>query len=228
MNKNSITLGYWSSLLSAALFIAFTLCFIAIAISNPVFRWTNVNDYSMRVHVYNQLFKNIAQASMLLFAPVFVVLMSSVHDLASDEKRIYSRIALAFAIIFATLVGLHYFVQLAAVRINVENNHLEGLEQFIQSNPNSYIASVNMLGWSLFFGLSSLFIVPVFIRGRLEKAIKWLFLLNGIFCLAGGVGFVFENVLIVFLTLNFGMGGCVMAVSILLSIYFWKQRDILT
>jgi hypothetical protein len=154
-------------------------------------------------------------------------MVSSIHDIAKDEQKILTRIAFAFAAIFAALIGLHYFVQISAVRVNVEKSHLDGLEHFLQSKPDSAISAVNMLGWSLFLGLSSIFIAPIFSGNKLENALKRLFLLNGIFCLLGGIGYVFENVPIVFLTINFGMGGCVTAISVLLTFFFKRVNKTL-
>jgi hypothetical protein len=157
---------------------------------------------------------------MLFFGPLFVIMVSSVHDIAKGEQKILTRIAFAYAAVFAALIGVHYFVQISAVRVNVEKSHLDGLEHFLQSKPDSVISAINMLGWSLFLGLSSIFIAPIFSGNKLENALKRLLLLNGIFCFLGGIGYVFENVPIVFLTINFGMGGCVTALSILLTIFF--------
>jgi hypothetical protein len=224
MNQLSIKLGYWSALLSAATFIVFTICFVAIFIVNPLFTWTNLSDYVDAVHSSNQLFKFVAQSMMLLFAPLFVALLASIEEYAQPDKKILARIAIYFGVIFATLISVNYFAQLSIVRQNIAEGNLVGLEHLIMVNPGAAILAINMLGWTLFFGLSSLFVAPVFSGGRLEKVIRYAFLLNGIFCLLGGIGFVFGIPTLVFFTINLGMGAAVTVVTIALAMLF-KRLD---
>jgi len=94
MNQLSIILGYWSALLSAVTFILFTICFVAIFIVNPIFTWTNLSDYVGTVNSTNQFIKHVAQFMMLLFAPLFIVLLTSIEEYAESDKKILARIAL--------------------------------------------------------------------------------------------------------------------------------------
>jgi hypothetical protein len=45
---------------------------------------------------------------MLLFAPLFVVLVNAIHEYAPDEKKVFSRLGMQFAGIFATLFAVHF------------------------------------------------------------------------------------------------------------------------
>lgn len=220
MNGTAIKLGFWSAGLAAVTFLVFTVCFVAVFVVNPPFTWTNLAGYVDYVQHSNQTFKVVAQLSMLGFAPLYVILLNSIHELAPADKQVLSRLALVFGALFAVLIALFYFLQVTAVRWNVDRGTLQGIEQFIQAKPDSALAAVNMLGWTLFFGLSSLFVAPVMVGGGLVRAIKVLFILNGIFCLLAGIGFVFDLVAVVFVTINLGMGGAVTAVTILLAVFF--------
>lgn len=220
MNTTAIKLGFWSAVLAAATFLVFTICFVAVFLVNPPFTWSGLADYVDYVRQSNQTFKVVAQLSMLLFAPLYVIMVNSIHELAPVDKRVLSRLALAFGTLFAVLIALFYFVQITSVRWNVDRGTLGGIEQFIQSKPDSALAAVNMLGWTLFFGLSSLFAAPVFAGSRLATTIKALFILNGIFCLLAGIGFVLDLTALVFVTINLGMGGAVTAATILLAVFF--------
>ena len=82
------------------------------------------------------------------------------------------------------------------------------------------VAALNLLGWSLFLGLSSLCAAPLFGSNRLERWLRNLFLANGLFCLLGGAGYLLEHFWLLFLSLNFGMGGAMLALTILLAVYF--------
>ncbi len=126
--------------------------------------------------------------------------------------------------IFAACIGIHYFVQISSVRLSIAKGQIAGLEQFIQSNPTSGIAGINLVGWTLFFALSCLFIAPIFVGSRLNKVIKYAFISNGIICILGGIGFVFDNIALIFLTLNLGMGAATLTATIALLIFFRRLQ----
>jgi hypothetical protein len=133
-------------------------------------------------------------------------------------------LALSFGIMFALLTSMFYFVQLSTVRQSLLHGQPEGLEWFVQANPASVLLAINMLGWTLFLGLASLFISPVFTGGRLEAVIRYAFLVNGIVCLLGGISFVLNIPVLIFLFITFGMGGAVLVGTIALSLYFSRLR----
>ena len=224
MNRLSSQLGYWSALLSALTFFVFTICFVAIVFTAPPFLWTNLEDYIAYVHANSRFFADLARLCMLLFGPLFVILLNSIHDYAPAEKHILTRNSITFGIMFATLICVHYFVQLSTVRINIQKEQYAGIEHFLQANPNSAISAINMLGWTLFLGLSSLFAAPVFSGNRLENVIKVAFLLNAVFCLVGGIAYIFEIRWLLFITINFGMGGAVTTATIALAVLFKKIK----
>ena len=221
--RTSLTLGFWSSLLCLGTFLVFTVCFIVAFTMPPVFQWTNMQDYLAYSNPASQPFKSTAQLMMLLFAPLYVLMLNSIYDLAGAEKKALARGALLLGIIFAALISMHYFVQLSAVRLGIAKGQVTGLEQFVQANPASAISAINMLGWTLFFGLSSLLVAPVFTGGGLEKFIRIVFIVNGVCCLLGGIGFVLDITPLVFLTINFGMGGAVIAITLALCVFFRRM-----
>ncbi len=51
----------------------------------------------------------------LFLGIAFLILMVSVHYHASEDKKIWSHIALVFATIYATLISINYYVQLTLV-----------------------------------------------------------------------------------------------------------------
>ena len=84
----------------------------------------------------------------------------------------------------------------------------------MQANPNSILTSIAMLGWTLFLGLSSLFIYSIFNGNKLKKVLRIGFLLNGISCLLAGVGYVFQIDIMIFIFINIGSGGALILISI--------------
>lgn len=219
-----IRVGFWSALAIVVSFAVFTLCFVAILLTSPPFFWEDLPGYLAYVAEHDQLFQNLARLAMLLFGPLFVLLLASIHELARGEKRFMARISICFGLMFATLTGVNYFVQLTAVRMSILSGHTSGLDQIVQGNPYSAMSAMNMLGWSLFLGLSSLFIAPVFSRAKLERLIGVSFLLNGVFCLLGGIGYLMDIAVLVFLTVNFGMGGAVLVAATSLCLLFRRME----
>jgi hypothetical protein len=224
MKSISIKLGYWASSICIATFVIWTVCFVAIFKVNPIFEWTNLADYITYTGNYNQSFKYLAQFAMLLFAPAFLIMLHSINDYAPEDKKILGRIGISFATIFAACIGIHYFVQISSVRLSIARGQIAGLEQFIQVNPTSGIAGINLVGWTLFFSLSSFFIAPIFTGSRLNKVIKYAFISNGIICILGGIGYVFDNIILIFLTLNLGMGAATLTATIALFVFFKRLQ----
>lgn len=220
----AVQLGFWAASLMAASFVVFTAAFIAISLTGPLYIWDDLDGYLAYVRSGHTFWQDLARWMMLLFGPLFVVLLGSLQELVEGDRRVLARLALAFGILFAGLTGMNYFVQLSAVRLAIAKDATAGLEQIVQANPISALAAVNVLGWSLFFGLSSLFLAPLF-RGRglprFTAACLWL---NAAMCLLGGLGYVMDNAAMVFITLNFGMGGAVLGFSTSLAVLFRRAQ----
>lgn len=224
MNTVSVKSGQWAAIISLAAFLVWIICFTAIAVINPPFAWTNLADYITYTSAHNQSFKFAAQLAMLLFAPAFVILFHSIADRAEENRKFTARMAVSFAVMFAVCTGMHYFVQVSSVRLSLAGGQTSGLEQFIQANPSSGIAGINLAGWTLFFSLACLFIAPVFPGRGLNRVIRYAMVANTVFCLLGGFGYVMDYVLLVGICLNLGMGGAMGTAIIGLLIYFSRLR----
>ena len=214
MNTLSYKIGYWSAVSLILAFGVWIICFTGIALTSPLFYWTNLQDYLVYEHTHSQFFQNTAKFFMLLFGPLYVLFINSFYEYATDNKKVLVRISLLFATAFAILSSLHYFVQLSAVRLNIMHGQTNGLEHFIQANPNSIMTSIDMLGWTLFLGLSSFFISPVFKGDRLNTVIRYAFIFNGISCVLAGIGFVFQIDILTFIFINMGVGGAIFTITI--------------
>ncbi len=220
MNQTTLKLGFWTAVASAVAFIFFTVCFVAILLTSPLFVWTNMADFVTYAQGNGRFFQYLAQASMLLFAVLYVILLNSIHELAPAGRKILSRISLGFGLIFAALISVNYFVQISTVRFYLNRGEFTGLEQVLQANPHSAVSAINMLGITLFFGLSSLFAAPIFSGGRLETLISVSFWMNGFVLLIGFVSFLFQWLAVLFVTVNLGMGVAVLAANIGLALWF--------
>lgn len=147
-------LGFWSSVVVTLMLVIFPL--------SLVFNWS----------------LNIAYASSFLLAPAFVAMMVSIHHYAALEKKVWSQLGLSFAIIYAVMCSLTYYIQLTFIK----NNYLPIAEEAVAPFvfiPGTPIFAQDMLGY-VFFCLATLAAGPVFTGGKLEAWIKWLFIFNGI------------------------------------------------
>lgn len=212
MKTLSYKVGYFTSLVSALIFFSWMICFIGIALTSPIFFWTGMADYLNYTEQNSQILQIVAKALMLVFGPLFVVLINSYYEFVPNEKKFLIRLSLLFALGFAILSSMHYFVQLSSVRLNLLEGNINGMELFVQANPNSIMTSIDMLGWTLFLGMSSFAIFSVF--GNDQRIIRFAFLANGISCMLAGVGYVFQIDLLTFLFANLGVGGALLVVMI--------------
>lgn len=121
---------------------------------------------------------NMAYGSSFLLAPAFVVMMVSIHHYAAPEKKMWSQLGLSFAIIYAVMCSLTYYVQLTFVSNNFLPIADEAVAPFVFI-PGTPIFAQDMLGY-VFFCLATLAAGFVFTGGKLEAWIKWLFIFNGI------------------------------------------------
>ncbi len=115
-------------------------------------------------------------ASFLL-VPTFVALMVAIHYSTPAEKRIWSHLGLSFAIIYAVLCSLNYYIQLTVVRNNSLGISQDTLRLFAFV-PGSAMFSQDMLGYA-FMCLSTLAAAPVFGGDRLSRWIRVLFIVHG-------------------------------------------------
>lgn len=223
-------LGFWAAAGLTLAWIVFTLCFVAIPLTTagPLFVWTTLADYRAYVTTHNQLWPDLARAMMLACGPLLVILLTCLLDLARGPQRLLLRLSLAFGTLFAGLTGMHYFVQLTTVRLGLDAG-AGGLEQWAQANPLSGIAAINLLGWALGLGPAALFAAAAFpLGGRparpVERVIRLALAGTGACCLLGGAGYVLNNPLVVALTLDLGMGGCLL-VAVLALCRFFRQAE---
>jgi hypothetical protein len=225
MKNETCRTGYFSALLLVILFLLWIVCFAGIAFTSPIFIWTNLEDYIHYVRTNYQFFQNLAKALMLLFGPVWVVLINSFYQTASSGNKANARLSLLFGLAFAIVSSIHYFIQLSTVRLGIAKNSTDGLLQLVQANPVSAMSAINMLGWSLFMGLSSLFLYFSIRKERNARTTGYAFLANALICLAGGLSYLLQIDILTFLLMNPGIGGAVIF-SAIVSARFFRKLEI--
>jgi len=226
MKKISLAaqIGNMSAIMAITAITVYMLSFFAILIVNPLYVWSDFTHFLAYQQQHPQSFKYIAQAMMLIFPLLYLLMLNSALDTRPIDMQFAMRAALLLALGFAVLAGMHYWVQITAVRMNIDKGTPDGLLQFIQAKPDSAMAAINMLGWTLFYGLSSLFAAPAFNAGKVDRALRWAFVINGVNCLVGGIAYMLDMTMIVAVSMNLVLGGCMLAISILMLMHFRAQR----
>lgn len=115
----------------------------------------------------------------LILAPCFVVMIISVFYITPTNNKIWGHIGISFAIIYAVLILITYYTQLAVVRTNSIEVSNEVLKLF-EFTPGSFLFSIDMLGYG-FMCLATLAISQVFINKGISKWIKRFSIIHGFF-----------------------------------------------
>jgi hypothetical protein len=108
----------------------------------------------------------------------YLALMVSIHVYASSQRKIFSQIGLAFALMATMVLVGDYFVQFSVVPISLMSGETEGITLLTQYNAHGVFIVLEELGY-LLMSLSFLFMAPVFVnKNRLESAIRWVFFIS--------------------------------------------------
>lgn len=224
MNQPYRWLGLWASAVSLATFVLYTLCFVWIAVTQPAFVWTNGADYVSYVQTHSQTPKLAAMALMILFSLSFLVQLECLRERIAGHRAIYLRIATHLAVAFSVLISINYFIQLGAARLMIAAGKAQGIEQLVQANPNSAVFAVNLLGWTVFLGVSCVFAALALGPGRPERVMRIAFLVNGAMMLTSAVAYVLGIQVILALFMFLGLGAAVIVESAAMCRYFHRTQ----
>jgi len=227
MNKNMLNIGFWSAIICLTSFIVWIIAFAGIAIQSPLFFWTNIEEYVHYVNNNSQFFQYLAKSFMIIFSLAYMILAIVIYEFTSAERKILTKIGVVFSVMFSLVSAVHYYVQISSVRFTIAGGEYSGLEHLIQSNPASALLSVNMLGWTLFLGLSCLFMCIGLFHESGTKGIRLGLLINAVACIFGGIGYLFQIDLLtfVFMNLGIGLGFIIMTVSSIRFINALKREN---
>jgi hypothetical protein len=134
----------------------------------------------------------------LLPAPLFVILLSGVHDRAALDRKPFGRAAVAFGAMAATILTAVYFIQLRYVQPAVLRGELDGLAPWTQYNPHGVFIALEEAGY-LLTGVAFLFGgLALSTDSRVLRAVRTIFFLGFAFvvttfvALSGMYGFDVE------------------------------------
>lgn len=181
--KAASRLGLWCAVLT----VVITAVFSVIAIATPARSGPFCATWGCVAYPYTDVAQYIPGDYFwlvpgILLAPTFVVLFACIHSCAPEEKKLFSPIALSFAVVYAVIIMMDYFVQFTIVIPSLQSGETAGLSLFTQYNPHGFFIAGEALGY-LMMSVAFLLAAPLFVKGRAENAVRWVCTLN--FVLAG-------------------------------------------
>jgi hypothetical protein len=115
----------------------------------------------------------------LFLGSSFLVLVVCLHDLAAPDRKVWSRVAIAFATAYAVLISLNYYVLLTLVLPRLMADRVAGIEPFLFTPFDSFLYSVDILGYT-FMSVATLFAARVFTGDGLERRARLFLTANGL------------------------------------------------
>lgn len=115
----------------------------------------------------------------LLMAPPFVTLMVGLHQIAPGSKKIFSQIGVVFAVIYAVLISMNYFVQLTVVAPRLAAGNTKDVSVFLFVPYNSFPYAVDLLGYS-YMSLATFCSAFIFSGTGRENLARWFMIANGL------------------------------------------------
>ena len=205
-------LGFWSSVVVAVLGVVYLVILI-------------VHFATLGFASPPTLFvQTVAGLVTILSAPAILVIFAATAHLAPKEKRALGTVGLSFAILFVAMVSINRFVQLAVIRQSSPAEQASDLARFLPYGTGSVMLALEFLGWGFFLSIACLFIAPLFSGPRLNRVIRWLFVLFAIFSLLGMVGFATATPLTNLAYVAWGP--ILLALSVSLSILFRRDETL--
>lgn len=180
-------LGFWSAVLTTLWAVAFTVAFAGEAVvSPPSADWAGIGAYAATFRPISMV---LVLVPSLLLAPSFVALVACVHGGAPEDRKVWSRIGLAFAVIYAVVASFNYTAQLVVVRGNLQGGDPQGLALLAMGNPRSLFWGLAILGYNFYMALATLFVLPALGKGTLERWIGGLFSVNAAASILAGINY---------------------------------------
>jgi len=145
---------------------------------HPQPAWQGAEPFAQNFHM-SQTFPYFAG---FFLVGGYVMLMASLHALASDEQKPRTGAALAFTSAFAALVFLNYIIQTTFLPSLVTHYAPENaaiIAQFSMMNPASLAWGLEMWAWG-FLGVATWLVSTVFSKGKLDRMAAAALVANGV------------------------------------------------
>jgi hypothetical protein len=134
----------------------------------------------------------IMEILIIIIAPMMLIVMIVVDSYATEEVKIFSKIALVFMVIMATITSSVHFTILTFSHQNVVTK-LSWTPLFFSFKWPSVAYALDILAWDWFFALSFIFASRVFRNSNYEKTVSVLMIIAAVLSLIGLLGVPLGN-----------------------------------
>jgi hypothetical protein len=134
----------------------------------------------------------IMEILSILIALLMTISVVAVHYYASPVDKVFSLTSLIFILVATGITSSVHFLSLSISK-SEEAAQFSNFTFFFSFKWPSVVYALDILAWDLFFGLSMLFMAPVFKKGKFEKNLKSLLIICGILSIIGLIGIPLKN-----------------------------------
>jgi hypothetical protein len=172
ISPSAKALGFWSAVLSTVFSITYSVGQIA--------EWLGwLGSQGGPESSSTPLGFVVLLTPSLFLGSSFLVLVVCLHELATPDRNIWSRTAVAFATAYAVLISLNYYVLLTFVAPRLASGRVAGIEPFLFTPFDSFLYSVDILGYT-FMSVATLLAARVFTGDGLERRARLFLTANGL------------------------------------------------
>jgi hypothetical protein len=221
-NQSAATIGFWAALVTAVLNLWYFLAFVPYSpnLSAP---WPGLAAYAAS-------FQPLPSLSWIVpcffLAPMILTMMTCLHAWTLEEKQTWSLLALVFAVVYATLLSAHYYLQMTVVPHHLVNGTTEGLSLWLYAYdyPYDIPGALEGVGYG-FMSVSFLCAAQVFGRGKLQHWVRWTFVGTGLTALVVPIDPLFRLPVVLKLV-ALAAGGLLLSLApALLALLFRRSKD---
>lgn len=223
-NKTAQQLGFWSAVSTAIMTLWFSIAF---GLYQPILYapWPGMQAYADAFKV-EPFLAWVIPCFLLTFC--FLIMMVCLHTLTSEEEKIWSLLALVFAIAYTTIISALYYIQIVVVEYNLVHQSTDGLTLWLFASPypHSIPGAMEGIGYA-FMSLSLIFASKLFFGNKLSKWISRLFLFSGLSGLSIFTNPLFPLPIIIILIIALANAILLFSSLVLTSIWFKQSHQIL-
>jgi hypothetical protein len=171
-------IGYYITLLIIPLtLITFTIAFLALPISGSsclenCIEYPYLDILSRFPRDYFWMYP------AMLLCLLYMGMMVSIHQAAKEEKKFFSLMGSACAVLAAGVLLLDYFMQVSVIQPSLLMGETESIAILTQYNPHGLFIALEEAGYIL---MSISFLCMAFVfstANRAEKALRWILLVS--------------------------------------------------
>ena len=121
----------------------------------------------------------------VLLTLLFMVLAVCLAQWVPLERRLPAAVGVCFAVIGGTVLVIDYGIQLTVLQPALLAGQTEGLSAWTMYNPRGVVIALENVGYAV-LGVAFLFLGAALTAGtsRLERAVRWVFIVGGVLILA--------------------------------------------